>query len=284
MKYNFDEIIDRHGTYSAKWAGDMFSEFMGMEMRWDKDTIPMMTADMDMACPPKLVQAMHRVADHRIYGYTMHLAEPRYNQSIVDWYKRRYNTELKPEWINYSDGSVTSIDCLVEATTNIGDGVIITPPVYGHFYSMIEEEMHGRKVVSSHLINQDGYYTMNWEDFEEKCAVPTNRVFLLCSPSNPIGRVWTLEELRRMVENCQRHHVLLISDEIHSDIVRKGVRHHPILSVTDDYRGLVMVVRINKSFNVAGLHASNIVIPDMELRKIFANCKCKLDTCTVELS
>ena len=174
---------------------------------------------------------MHRVADHRIYGYTSTHAEPRYTQCIVDWYKRRYHTELKPEWISYSDGSVSSIDCLVEAMTNIGDGVIIMPPVYGHFNSMIEEEMHGRKVVPVYLLEQDDGYAIDWDAFEAQCAVPTNRAFLLCSPCNPIGRVWTIEELRRMVDICQKYHVLLVSDEIHSDIVRKGVVHHPILSL-----------------------------------------------------
>lgn len=269
MKHDFDERMDRRGTYSIKWEGEILKKAWGIDMRWDEDTIPMMMADMDIACPPKLVQAMHRVADHRIYGYTMHVAEPRYNQCIVDWYKRRYDTLVKPEWISYSDGSVTGINCTIESMSNVGDGVIIMRPVYGHFNGMIEEEMHGRKVVATHLINQDGYYTVDWEDFEAKCAVPTNRAFILCSPANPIGRVWKKEELRRMVDICQKHDVLLISDEIHSDILRKGVTHHPIISVTDNYHGIVMVIGINKSFNVAGLHASNIIIPDPALRGIF---------------
>ena len=269
LRYNFDEIIDRRGTYSFKWSGSAVQEMYGSAIHWDEDTIPMMTADMDLACPPKLVEAMHRVADHRIFGYTTTRAEPRYKQCIIDWYKRRYHTELKPEWINYSDGSVTSIDCLVEAMTNVGDGVIIMPPVYGHFNSMIEEEMHGRKVVPVYLIEEDTGYRIDWDLFEEQCAVPTNRAFLLCSPCNPIGKVWSVEELRRMVDICQRNHVLLISDEIHSDLVRKGVVHHPILSVTDNYQGIAMVIGINKSFNVAGLHVANIVIPDSTLRGIF---------------
>jgi cystathionine beta-lyase len=269
MKYDFDAVIDRRHTYSMKWDGvEFLKSHMGTNVVWNSDTIPMMVADMDFACPPALKAAMHRVADHGIYGYTLFSAEPRYLSSIVDWYKRRYHTELKEEWIAYSDGSVTAINCAIEAFTNPGDGVIIQRPVYGHFTGMIEDDTL-RRVASNHLINKDGYYTVDWEDFERKCAVPTNRAFILCSPANPIGRVWTREELSRMVEICRKHQVLLIADEIHSDIIRQGGVHHTILSVTDDYRNIIMVNGINKSFNVAGLHCSNVVIPDSNVRTIF---------------
>jgi cystathionine beta-lyase len=269
MKYDFDRIIDRHNTYSAKWdRAESSKGRAGSQPVWNSDTIPMMVADMDFACPPALQAAMHRVADHGIYGYTLHTAEPRYLASIVDWYKRRYHTDLKEEWIAYSDGSVTAINCAIETFTNPGDGVIIQRPVYGHFTGMIEDDTH-RRVVSNHLINQEGYYTIDWEDFERKCAVPVNRAFILCSPANPIGRVWTREELARMAEICRKYQVLLIADEIHSDIIRQGVSHHPILSATGDYDNIILITGINKSFNVAGLHCSNVVIPNDTLRGIF---------------
>jgi cystathionine beta-lyase len=269
MKYDFDVLINRHNTYSVKWDGvNLFKSLMGSNVTWNDDTIPMMVADMDFACPPALQAAMHRVADHGIYGYTLHTTAPRYLKSIVDWYKRRYHTDLKEEWIAYSNGSVTAINCAIETFTNPGDGVIIQRPVYGHFTGMIEDDTH-RRVVSNHLINKDGYYTIDWEDFERKCAVPVNRAFILCSPANPIGRVWTPEELARMAEICRKHQVLLIADEIHSDIIHQGVSHHPILSVTGEYDNIILVNGINKSFNVAGLHCSNVVIPDDNLRGIF---------------
>ena len=271
MKYNFDEYVERRGTYSVKWDGAFTIPYMlPQDTHWTDETIPMFLADMDLACPPALVEAMHRVADHRIFGYTMHKTDPRYNQCIIDWYQRRYNTEIKEEWLLYSNGSVTGIDCMLNTFLNPGEGVIIQPPVYGHFNGMIEHETPHR-VVHNSMINTDGYYTIDWEDFEQKCAVPTNRAFILCSPSNPVGRVWTIEELQRMAEICKKHNVLVISDEIHSDILRQGVTHHPIISVVEDYSNIIMVIGANKSFNVAGLHVSNIIIPDESLRGIFDN-------------
>jgi len=268
MKYNFDEIVNRHDTYSMKWGGAPLFKMFGMEAHWNDETIPMMVADMDFKCPPAIQAAMHRVADFGIYGYTTHFAEPRYNQSIVDWYKRRYDTDIKPEWILYSDGSVSAINCAMNTFLNPGEGVIITPPVYGHFNDMIDGETC-HKPVHCQLINDDGYYTMDWADFEAKCAVPTNRMFILCSPANPIGRVWTAEELARVADICKRNHVLLVADEIHSDILRRDVKHIPILKATEDYSNIILVTGINKSFNVAGLHCANVIIPDDNLREVF---------------
>jgi cystathionine beta-lyase len=126
-----------------------------------------------------------------------------------------------------------------------------------------------RRVVSNHLLNDNGYYRIDWDDFEKKCAVPTNRAFILCSPANPIGRVWTPEELKRMADICRRNQVLFIADEIHSDIIRQGISHTPIIKAADDLSNIILIIGINKSFNVAGLHCSNTVIPDKNLREIF---------------
>jgi len=264
MKTDFDTIINRRGTYSLKWEG---AALFDPNIHWNDETIPMMIADMDFACSPAIQTAMHRVADHQIYGYTWH-TDPSYMGSIVDWYKRRYDTELKEEWIAYSNGSVAAINCAVETFTNVGDGVIIMRPVYGHFNGMIEEETH-RSIAACNLINDNGYYTVDWEDFEAKCAAPVNRAFILCSPANPVGRVWKKEELAKMAEICRKHHVLLIADEIHSDILRKGQKHIPIIKATDDYSNIILVTGINKSFNVAGLLCSNVIIPDDNLRAVF---------------
>ncbi len=163
-----------------------------------------------------------------------------------------------------------AVNNAVRAFTNVGDGVIICRPVYGHFTDCIERELY-RRVVNVQLVNHDGYYTMDWSAFEAACARPENRVFILCSPANPVGRVWTREELARICEITRRNHVLLVSDEVHCDLLTEGVYHTPILQATDDWSNLIMVTGINKTFNVAGLACANAVIPDDTLRGIF--CK-----------
>lgn len=263
MKTNFDQIVERQGTYSVKWmgAGGNGVDYMNPEI-----TLPFQVADMDLACPDPIVAAMHRVADHRIYGYSG--ATDEYYGAILNWYRRVYDLELKREWIIPSHGSMSAVNAAISAFTNVGDGVIICRPVYGHFTGCIEEEYY-RKAVNVQLINSDGYYTMDWDAFEAACAVPTNRVFILCSPANPVGRVWTKEELARMCEITRRHSVILVADEVHCDLLMKGTRHTPILQATDDWSNIILVTGINKTFNVAGLACANAVIPDDTLRGIF---------------
>ena len=275
MPTNFDEVVNRYDTYSSKWysAKKMSEQLAGHPIdNWDYHNpdvvLPFMVADMDLACCEPIVRAMHKVADHRIYGYSGAYTEPKYVEALVHWYKKRYNFDIDPKWVHYSQGSVSAVNTAIKAFTNVGDGVILCRPVYGHFTGMVEGDTY-RKVVNCQLINNDGYYTMDWDRFEEVCAVPTNRAFILCSPENPVGRVWTVEELQKMLEICRKNHVLVIADEIHGDIVMKGHQHHPILSVTDDYSNIIMISGINKSFNVAGLQCANTIIPDPDLRGIF---------------
>lgn len=260
---NFDEIIERQNTYSAKWMGVKGSS---LDYRNPEVQLPFQVADMDIACPEPIVQAMHRVADHRIYGYSVPPAA--YYDAFIGWYRRRWDLELQREWILPAHGSVSAINDVIRAFTNVGDGVILCRPVYGHFTGCIEDELY-RRVVNVQLKAEDGFYTMDWEAFEAACAKPENRAFILCSPANPVGRVWTREELARMCEITRRHHVLLISDEVHCDIIMPGVRHTPILQASEDWSNLVMVTGINKTFNVAGLACANAVIPDEDLRGIY---------------
>ncbi len=260
---NFDELVERQGTYSAKWMGKGGSS---LDYLNPAVTLPFQVADMDFACPDPLVQAMHKVADHRIYGYSARTEA--YTEAFTGWYRRRYGLELKGEWIVPSHGSMPAVNNAVRAFTNVGDGVIICRPVYGHFTDCIERELY-RRVVNVQLVNHDGYYTMDWSAFEAACARPENRVFILCSPANPVGRVWTREELARICEITRRNHVLLVSDEVHCDLLTEGVYHTPILQATDDWSNLIMVTGINKTFNVAGLACANAVIPDDTLRGIF---------------
>ncbi len=265
MNYNFDEIIERSETYSEKWA---VVGGRGEDFRDPAQRLPFQVADMDFTCPEPMLQALHQVVEHRMFGYSYERSKPYYIQAIIDWYQRRYGCSLKDEWIIYSNGSIEGVNGAIRAFSSPGDGIIIARPVYGHFTQCIEEDT-SRKVVDCHLINQDGYYTMDWEKFEILCKEPTNRVFILCSPANPVGRVWTKEELKRIIEICKRNHVILVSDEVHCDILSKGSVHHPILNMTEDYSNIIMVTAINKSFNTAGLVCANVIIPDDNLRGIY---------------
>lgn len=263
MPTNFDELIERRNTWSAKWhrMDNCAADYTDPAL-----TLPYQVADMDIACPDAIVQAMHRVADQRIFGYS--ICPDAYYNALIGWYQRRWGVAVKREWVIPSHGSISAVNAAIAAFTNVGDGVILCRPVYGHFTGCIEDEMY-RRAVNVQLVNNDGYYTMDWDAFEAACAVPTNRLFILCSPANPVGRVWTREELARMCEITRRNHVILVSDEVHCDLVMSGAKHIPIIDATDDLSNIILVAGVNKTFNVAGLACANAIIPDDSLRGIF---------------
>ena len=274
MIYNFDEIIDRHGTYSSKWDAGKMALAKGWVPNYDERSIPLFTADMDLPSPQPVVDAMHRVADFRMYGYTAIDGAPGFHEAIVGWFKRHHGWEIDPATLVYVDGTVKAIALAIRAFTQPGDGVIITRPVYGPFTGSVEN--NGRTVVNSPLIDRDGYYTMDFEDIERKAQDPKNKMFLLCNPHNPTGRVWTPEELRTLSEICVRNGVLLVSDEVHCDILRRGVKFTPALCVADP-ENTIALNAINKTFNLAGLHCSHAVIPNARLREQYA----KLADCPI---
>ncbi len=264
VKYDFDRVVERYGTYSAKW--DSIRLLMPPT---DKPILPLMVADMDFRTAQPILDAMHRVADFGMYGYTAAWAEPEYAASVVRWFRKRFGWEFGPEAVVYSNGTIEALNCAVRTFSNVGDGVILCRPVYGHFTQAIEGECH-RRVVDCHLLcDEAGRYTVNFEELEALCADPANRIFVLCSPHNPIGRVWTKEELRRMAAICRDHKVLLVSDEVHCDIRRKGVVHYPVASLVSDQSNIITLTAVNKSFNLAGLQCSNAIIPDPFLRARF---------------
>ena len=268
MKYDFDHEVQRFGTYSMKFDDPGYFRAIVPEIRLDKDTVRLLLADMDFKAAPAIVQAMHRVADHANFGYTTAGAEPGFNQSIVNWYRRRYGFELKTEWIIYSNGALDGVGQTINAFSQPGDGVILCSPVYSNFTSTIKHL--GRKVVNCQKLHPAvGVYEMDWARFELLCAQTENKVFVLCSPENPVGRIWTVEELNRMAEICRRNQVVIISDEIHSDFIRAGLKHVPILQAVEDHSNLIMVSGPNKSFNLQGLHCAYSVIPDASLRTRF---------------
>lgn len=270
MHYDFDKTVNRRGTYSMKYDDDAYFRNMVPDIRLDQDTLRLMIADTDFQCAPAITQAMHRVADFPTFGYTTAEAAPGYKESIISWYQRRFDYDVKPEWILHASGALDGVGQTIQAFSNPGDGVIICSPVYSNFTSTILK-LH-RNVVNCQLLCETcGQYRMDWDAFEKTCAEESNKVYVLCSPENPIGRVWTPEELQKMARICRENHVVLVSDEIHCDIVRKGIQHWPILKAVEDHSNLVMVSGVNKSFNLMGLQCAYSIIPDDVLRAAY--CK-----------
>ncbi|MBX3051960.1 MAG: pyridoxal phosphate-dependent aminotransferase [Caldilineaceae bacterium] len=268
MIYNFDEIISRKGTHSVKWeAGELLKE-IGITERFDEDTISLFVADMDFPCPQPVIDALHARVDRLMFGYSTYTTTPDYIEAIQGWFARRHGWDIDADSIVYSPGTVEAINMAVKAYTEPGEGVIIQRPVYSPFTSAITKNQ--RVVVNNSLRHTDGYYTIDFDDLEAKAKDPNNKLFILCSPHNPVGRVWTPEELVRMAEICLANDVVLVSDEIHGDLVRQDVTHYPICTLVDDDR-LIACTATNKTFNMAGLHCSNIVINNKELRTKFTD-------------
>jgi len=262
--YDFDQVQDRKGTNSIKWEAGALLKTFGITERFDEDTISLFVADMDFPCAEPIVRALRERVDRKISGYSTHLLDPEYFRAIQEWFGQRHGWDIDKESIVYCPGTVEAIHLAVHAFTQPGDGIIIQQPVYHPFISAV---MHnGRKLRNNALINEDGYYRIDFQDLEEKASEPGTTMFILCSPHNPVGRVWTTEELERMAAICRQHGVVLIADEIHGDLLREGIIHHPILTLADD-PNIISCTAINKTFNVAGLHCTNLVINDPERRK-----------------
>ena len=266
MKYNFDEIVDRKGTHSMKWEAGEFLKAFGLTERFDEDTISLFVADMDFPVPEPIIRAMHERVDRRIFGYSHFGTSPDYVEAIQGWFRRRHDWLISEESIVYSSGTVSALHNMVKAYTEPGDGIMIQRPVYFPFTAVIEN--NNRVVVNNALINDEGYYTIDFDDFEAKAKAPSTKMFILCNPHNPVGRVFTAEELTKMAEICIENDVIFVGDEIHGDLIRPDQTHHPILTLVDDPL-ILSCTAINKTFNTAGLHCSNIIINDQEMRDKF---------------
>ncbi len=270
MRYDFDEIIDRRHakySYSMKWTTNpLLGGMLGVD-RIDDDSIAMFTADMDFRCAQPIIDAMRGVVEHGIFGYSGHWFAEGYFEAVCNWFKRRRSWDIKPEEIVYINGTVEAIKQVVLAFTEPGDGIIIQRPVYGPFSSVIEATR--RNLVNNQLIEeQNGYYTMDFADLEEKARDPRAKLLLLCNPHNPVGRIWTDEELRELSRICRENNVLIAADEIHGDLIRRDAAFHPLAAVADP-SNLITCTAVNKTFNLAGLHCTNLVIPNRELRVRF---------------
>ena len=253
MTYNFDEIVPRRGTNSVKWDESK-----------EENIIPLWVADMDFRVYPEIIKALHQRVDHGVFGYT-HVPES-YYQSVINWFDQHHHWKgIQPSQIIYTSGIVPAISAIVDGLTLPGDKVLIMTPVYNCFFSCVRNQ--GCIVEESALKYENQTYTVDWEDFEAKCADPRVRLFLLCNPHNPAGRVWTREELQRMGEICRKHHVFVIADEIHCEVVMPGYEYTPFAAIDDFFDFSAVCVSPTKGFNIAGLQISNIIVKDEEKRE-----------------
>ena len=257
MQYDFDQVVDRSGNHAAKY--DERKKKFGTE-----DVIPLWIADMDFRTAQPIIDALTARAQEGIWGYT---ARPEsYFAAVRAWQKRRNGWDIDQQLMSFSLGVVQTISACVKLFTPEGGSVLIQTPVYSEFYDMAEA--WNRKVLENRFIEENGKWRMDWADFEEK--LKDADLFLLCSPHNPLGIVWTPEELRRMAELCMQHHVVLFSDEIHSDLVFHGKKHTPIASLSPEIRDYVVTgISGTKTFNLAGLQASTVVFPNRHMKKVF---------------
>ena len=255
MKYNFDEIIPRRGTNSYKW-----------DTPEEENVLPMWVADMDFRTAPAIIETLRRRVEHGIFGYTK--VPQNYYDAIVSWFINRHQWEIDSQWIIYTSGVVPAISAIIKAMTIPGDKIIVQTPVYNCFYSSIRN--NGCKMIANNLIYQEGRYTIDFDDLEHKAADPETKLLLLCNPHNPVGRVWTREELTALADICLRHHVYVISDEIHGDFVWQGHEQTPYASISEEAcLHSMMCTAPSKTFNLAGMATSNLFIPDPEMRRKF---------------
>jgi len=249
--YNFDEIIPREGTNCIKYdAREWYFK--------TNDVLPLWVADMDFRTPDFIVEAIKKRVEHEIYGYTFR--PDSYFDSIIGWMKRRHNWEIQKVWISFSPGVVAGLTFAIETFSNPGDGVVVQPPVYFPFFDCIKGT--NRKMIENPLIIKNGRYTFDLDDLKSKIDKKT-KLLLLCNPQNPGGMVFTKEELSALTNLCLENNIMIISDEIHSDLVFKGHRHIPLASISDEVAQNCMVsMAPSKTFNVAGLASSLVIIPN----------------------
>lgn len=254
MQYNFDEMNDRKGTYAAKLDA--------LPQGAPADALSVWVADMDFACADPVLKALHDRVDKKIFGYTLYDNDD-LKTAVTGWFKRRFDWDIPKADIFYSPGVVPAIAFLLRALSEEGDGIIIQRPVYYPFTNKILASR--RKMYNSPLLCEDGTYKMDYADLETKFADENVKGMILCSPHNPVGRVWTKEELRRLVDIAKKYDKWIISDEIHMDLTRQGVVHTPLLKVAPEYADhLVVCTAPSKTFNMAGMQLSNNIIPNRE--------------------
>lgn len=258
MIYNFDEVIDRNGTRAGKYD-ERIKKFGTM------DVIPLWVADMDFRTAQPVIDACVAKAKEGVWGYTSR--PDSYFDAVLGWQKRRHGWVIDREMMSWCLGVVPALSAIVKLFSGDGDKIMIQTPVYSEFYDVTEA--WERTVVENQLVEANGSWTIDFDDFEEKAKDPRVKIFLLCSPHNPLGIVWTEEQLRRMFEICDANGVLVVSDEIHSDLVFHGKKHIPTAMIPGAKDKVISCISGTKTFNLAGLQASTTVFPNLEMKKKF---------------
>lgn len=253
MTYDFDKIIDRRGTNCVKW--DELSQ---------PDIIPMWVADMDFETAPCVIEALRQRMEHGCFGYT--LVPGSYYKATIQWFQQRHGWTIDRSSFIYTSGVVPAISAIIKAMTHKGDKVLVQTPVYNCFFSSIR---NNECILTENPLKMvNNRYEIDWEDFEKKCTDPAVKVFLLCNPHNPAGRVWTREELTRMGNICLQHGVFVISDEIHCEFTMPGHTYTPFASIREDFaQHSAVCISPSKAFNIAGLQIANIIVKDDGIRQ-----------------
>lgn len=250
MKYDFDKIIDRRTTNALKWDGP-------------EHEIPMWVADMDFQTAPAVIEALKRRVENGAFGYS--IVPDAWYQAIIGWWERRHGYSIEKEWLIFCTGVIPAITCAVKRLTNVGDRVVVQTPVYNIFFNSILNG--GRHPVENYLRYDGENYEMDFENLEQELSHPQTTLMILCNPHNPIGKIWSKEELARVGELCHKYHVTLISDEIHCDLTEPGYTYVPFASVSEVCRNIsVTCIAPSKTFNLAGLQSAAVVIPNEDLR------------------
>lgn len=258
--YDFDTVLDRRGTNSLKYD-------FAVERGRPADVLPLWVADMDFRAPPCVLDALQGAVAYGVFGYSE--TKEDYTQAVTSWFSRRFGWQPQAEWLVKTPGVVYALAMAVRALTEPGDSVLLQPPVYYPFYEVVRDNR--RRVVENELVYADGRYTIDFTDFERKLVEQKVKLLLLCSPHNPVGRVWTQEELVQLGALCERYGVYVVSDEIHCDFAFPEHPHTPFLAACPALAGRsILCTAPSKSFNLAGLQVSNIFIPDARLRARFA--------------
>jgi cystathionine beta-lyase len=273
MKYDFDEIVPRRNTNSYKWDSTA-----------DENILPLWVADMDFQTSPAIIRAFEQKAKHGIFGYTK--VPQAYYDAVIKWFGKRHGFTIEKDWILFTSGVVPALSAVIKALSIPGDKVIVQTPVYNCFFSSIRN--NGCETLENKLIYENGTYRIDFDDLECKASDPQAKLLLLCSPHNPVGRVWTREELRTIGEICLRNKLIVVSDEIHCDLVYPEYTHIPFASLSDEFlQNSVTCTAPGKTFNLAGIQVANIIAADGNIRKkidraLNINEVCEINTFAVE--
>lgn len=260
--YDFTTVVDRKEHGSSKWKG-----MQVLNSRVPEGIVPFSVADMELRNPPEVIAGLKRCLDEVILGYSV--ATPAYQAAVCGWMKRRHNWEIRKDWIVECNGVVPALYTAVNAFTEPGDGVIMLTPVYYPFYMAVEQ--NDRKIVGSGLIERDGRYYIDFDDLEKKAKDPKNKLVFFCNPHNPVGRVWERDEIERFGKICIENGVQVVSDEIHFDLIMPGYKHVVYSTISSEFGDTAIICTApSKTFNLAGMQTSNIIIKNPDIRKRFS--------------